>query len=206
MYDDIGMRGENMEKRSVKSKIVSAAWQLFYEKGYNGTTVDDIIELSGTSKGSFYYYFSTKDELLNTLSMILDDYYEELERELDPQMNSFSKLLYLNDKAHSMMEEKISIDLITSLYSTQLVAQGNRHLLDQNRNYYKLITKVVEEGQKRGQIRSDVLVSEITKYYAMCERALVTDWCLNKGEYSLGEYSRECMPMMMEHFKVENTI
>lgn len=206
MYDDIGMRGENMEKRCVKSKIVSAAWQLFYEKGYNGTTVDDIIELSGTSKGSFYYYFSTKDELLNTLSMILDDYYEELERELDPQMNSFSKLLYLNDKAHSMMEEKISIDLITSLYSTQLVAQGNRHLLDQNRNYYKLITKVVEEGQKRGQIRSDVSVSEITKYYAMCERALVTDWCLNKGEYSLGEYSRECMPMMMEHFKVENTI
>ena len=206
MYDDIGMRGENMEKRSVKSKIVSAAWQLFYEKGYNGTTVDDIIELSGTSKGSFYYYFSTKDELLNTLSMILDDYYEELERELEPQMNSFSKLLYLNDKAHSMMEEKISIDLITSLYSTQLVAQGNRHLLDQNRNYYKLITKVVEEGQKRGQIRSDVSVSEITKYYAMCERALVTDWCLNKGEYSLGEYSRECMPMMMEHFKEENII
>ena len=206
MYDDIGMRGENMEKRSVKSKIVSAAWQLFYEKGYNGTTVDDIIELSGTSKGSFYYYFSTKDELLNTLSMILDDYYEELERELDPQMNSFSKLLYLNDKAHSMMEEKISIDLITPLYSTQLVAQGNRHLLDQNRNYYKLITKVVEEGQKRGQIRSDVSVSEITKYYAMCERALVTDWCLNKGEYSLGEYSRECMPMMMEHFKEENII
>ncbi|MCF2683181.1 TetR/AcrR family transcriptional regulator [Faecalicatena contorta] len=191
-----------MEKKSVKSKIVSAAWQLFREKGYNGTTVDDIIELSGTSKGSFYYYFSTKDELLNTLSMILDDYYEELERELDPQMDSFSKLMYLNYRAHSMMEEKISIDLVTSLYSTQLVAQGNRHLLDQNRNYYKLITKVVDEGQKRGQIRSELSVSEITKYYAMCERALVTDWCLNKGEYSLGEYSRECMPIMMEHFKV----
>ena len=56
-------------KKSVKSRIVSAAWQLFYEKGYNGTTVDEIIELSGTSKGSFYYYFDTKDELLNTLSV-----------------------------------------------------------------------------------------------------------------------------------------
>ena len=64
---------EKKDKKSVKSRIVSAAWQLFYEKGYNGTTVDDIIGLSGTSKGSFYYYFSTKDELLNTLSMILDD-------------------------------------------------------------------------------------------------------------------------------------
>ena len=67
------------EKKSIKNRIVSAAWQLFYEKGYNGTTVDDIIELSGTSKGSFYYYFNTKDELLNTLSLILDDYYEELD-------------------------------------------------------------------------------------------------------------------------------
>lgn len=190
------------EKKSVKSRIVSAAWQLFYEKGYNGTTVDDIIELSETSKGSFYYYFSTKDELLNTLSVILDDFYEELEQRMDSEMNSFDKLLYLNFETHSMMEEKISIDLLASLYSTQLVSQGNRNLLDRNRKYYKLVTKIVEEGQKRGQISSDMTVSGITRYYSMCERALVSDWCLNRGEYSLGEYSRKCMPIMMEHFKI----
>ena len=34
---------EKVVKKSVKSRIVTAAWQLFYEKGYNGTTVDDII-------------------------------------------------------------------------------------------------------------------------------------------------------------------
>lgn len=192
---------EKIKKESMKNRIVSAAWQLFYEKGYNGTTVDDIIELSGTSKGSFYYYFNTKDELLNTLSMILDEFYEELEVNMDEAMNSFDKLLYMNYEAHTMMEEKISIDLLASLYSTQLVAQGERHLLDQNRTYYKLVTKVVDEGQKRGQIRGDVPVSDVAKYYAMCERALVSDWCLNKGTYSLGEYSRECLPIMMEHFK-----
>ena len=93
-----------LEKKNVKSRIVSAAWQLFYEKGYNGTTVDEIIELSETSKGSFYYYFSTKDELLNTLSLVLDEYYEELEREMDESMDGFEKLIYINYKAHSMME------------------------------------------------------------------------------------------------------
>ena len=192
---------ETENQKSVKGRIVAAAWQLFYEKGYNGTTVDDIIDLSGTSKGSFYYYFNTKDELLNTLSMILDDNYEILKEKMDPDMNSYDKLLYLNYEAHSMMEEKISIDLLASLYSTQLVAQGERHLLDQNRSYYKLVTKIVDEGQKKGQIRSDMPISEITQYYAMCERALVSDWCLNKGVYSLGEYSKECMPIMLEHFK-----
>ncbi len=51
--------------------------------------MDDIIDLSGTSKGSFYYYFNTKDELLNTLSMILDDNYEILKEKMDPDMNSY---------------------------------------------------------------------------------------------------------------------
>ena len=36
-----------------KSKIVSAAWQLFYDQGFDNTTVDEIIRLSGTSKGSY---------------------------------------------------------------------------------------------------------------------------------------------------------
>ena len=120
-------------KKSIKTRIVSAAWQLFYEKGYDQTTVDDIIALSGTSKGSFYYYFSTKDELLETLSNVLDDFYEELAGKMESSMNSFDKLLYLNEKAHEMIEKKVPIDLLASLYSTQLTAKGNRHLLDKNR-------------------------------------------------------------------------
>ena len=47
-----------------KGRIVSAAWQLFYQYGYNNTTIDDIVELSQTSKGSFYHYFGSKDDLL----------------------------------------------------------------------------------------------------------------------------------------------
>ena len=136
---------KTIKKRDVKSRIVAAAWELFYEKGYNGTTVDDIIALSGTSKGSFYYYFSTKDELLNSLSVILDEHYEELEEQMDPEMNNYDKLIYLNDKMHTFMEEKISVDLLASLYSTQLVKAGDNSLLNQNRKYYQLITKIVEE-------------------------------------------------------------
>ena len=43
--------------RNTKKKIVSAAWKLFYEQGYDSTTVEDIVEESGTSRGSFYHYF-----------------------------------------------------------------------------------------------------------------------------------------------------
>lgn len=190
-------------KKSIKTRIVSAAWQLFYEKGYDQTTVDDIIALSGTSKGSFYYYFSTKDELLETLSNVLDDFYEELAGKMEPSMNSFDKLLYLNEKTHEMIEKKVPIDLLASLYSTQLTAKGNRHLLDKNRVYYRLITEITEEGQRRGEIRQDKPVSEIVRYYSLCERALISDWCLNQGSYSLSSYTKEYMPVMMAYFRQE---
>ena len=58
---------------ATKKKIVSAAWKLFYEQGYDDTTVDDIVLESGTSKGSFYHYFSGKDALLSSLSYLFDD-------------------------------------------------------------------------------------------------------------------------------------
>ena len=58
--------------KTTKKKIVSAAWKLFYEQGYDNTTVDDIVEKSGTSKGSFYHYFEGKDALLLSLIHIYD--------------------------------------------------------------------------------------------------------------------------------------
>ena len=190
-------------KQNVKRRIVDAAWELFYEKGYDDTTVDDIIRLSDTSQGSFYYYFSGKDALLDTLSTILDEYYANLEEELDENMNSFDKLMFLNYKSHLFMETKIDVTLLASLYSTQLIAKGERNLLDQNRTYYRLISRIVEEGHVRNQISREKSIQEITKYYSLCERALVSDWCLNRGSYSLAEYSKEYMPILMEHFRVK---
>ena len=58
--------------RNTKTKIVSAAWKLFYEQGYDSTTVEDIIKESGTSKGSFYHYFDSKDSLLGSLFYLFD--------------------------------------------------------------------------------------------------------------------------------------
>ena len=82
--------------RNTRGKIVNAAWKLFYEQGYEDTTVEEIIDLSGTSKGSFYHYFDGKDALLSTLSSLFDEKYEELTQELTPEMTAMDQLLFLN--------------------------------------------------------------------------------------------------------------
>ena len=188
--------------RNTKGKIITAAWDLFYEQGYEDTTIDEIIERSGTSKGSFYHYFEGKDALLGSLSYMFDEEYERLRHELPEDMNSYDKLLYLNQQLFAMIEERIDIDLLTRLYSTQLTTKGEKHLLDNKRLYYKLLREIVAGGQNKGELTDSLTVNEIVKIYAMCERTLLYDWCLCAGEYSLKHYAAKVMPMFLCKIKV----
>jgi len=189
--------------RNTKGRIVSAAWKLFYEQGYDDTTVEEIIEVSGTSKGSFYHYFDGKDGLLGTLSILFDEKYEEIMPQLDPALNSFDKLMLLNRELFGMIEDSIPLDLIARLYSSQLVTKGARHLLDHSRTYYKVMRQIILEGQRRGQITAHVGVNEISKLYALCERALISDWCLCNGEYSLKSYAGQTLPLMLGYLRTD---
>lgn len=133
--------------RNTRGKIVDAAWQLFYEQGYEDTTVEEIIELSCTSKGSFYHYFDGKDALLSTLSDLFDKKYETLWETMDPGMDAMEQLLFLNGELFGMIENSVSMELLARLLSTQLVTNGEKHLLDRKRTYYRLLRHIISKGQ-----------------------------------------------------------
>ena len=188
-------------KNNTRGRIIEAAWQLFYRQGYDDTTVEEIIEASQTSRGSFYHYFEGKDALLSSVSYLFDQKYEELMDDIDPEMDRFEQLMYLNRELFSMIENSISLDLLARLYSSQLVTRGDKHLLDHNHTYYKLLRQIMLQGQQRHELREDVTVNELVRVYALCERALIYDWCLSSGSYSLVQYSRTMMPMFFGGFR-----
>lgn len=189
--------------RNTKSRIVAAAWKLFYDQGYDNTTVEDIIAESGTSKGSFYHYFEGKDALLGSLSMIFDEKYEELGAVMDPDMGAVDALIWLNHELFAMIDNSISLELLAQLLSTQLTTRGERHLLDRDRTYFRLLHRIVRGGQERGQLRQDITVNEIVSGYAMFERALMYDWCLTNGAYSLSKNASGMMPMFLEGYRAK---
>ena len=184
--------------QTTKSKIVDAAWSLFREKGYDETTIEDIISLSGTSKGTFYHYFNGKDALLGSLSDIFDSYYEELVERLDPEMNSVDKLIFLSCEAHKMIGERIQPDLLASLYSSQVVTRGDKHLLNQNRFYHRLVHQLVDEGLRRGEIRPDMSIIDASHYFSMSERAIVYDYCISGASFDRGSYTEKLIPILLE--------
>lgn len=191
------------KKESTKSRIAVVAWRLFHEKGYENTTIDEIILESGTSKGSFYHYYSGKDELLSALSDVFDSWYEEIIQTLDPEMNSYDKLIYLCRCVHKRIEDEIPVELLASLYASQVVTKGDKHLINQNRFYYRIVNQLVDEGQRRGQITRDMPYYEVAKLYTVCERAIIYDYCISGGNYSLDEYTGRVMPMLFGCVRTE---
>ena len=186
-----------------KSKIVTAAWQLFYDQGFENTTVDEIVALSGTSKGSFYHYFESKDSLIGSLAYLFDEKYAELEQKLDYKANAVDNLLFLTHELCAMIESTIDIELLSRLYAQQLSKRGQKELLDQNREYYRLLKKLIRRGQEQGDITNEKSLNEIMRLYALAERALLYDWCLRGGEYSLAEYSQVVMPLFLSELRRE---
>lgn len=188
------------DSKNTKGRIINAAWELFYEQGYETTTIDDIVERSETSKGSFYHYFDSKDSLLSSLSYLFDKKYEELIPSLTDFSSSQEKLIYLNHELFLMIENRVPLDLLARLLSTQLITTGEKHLLDHDRTYFRLLRQIVIEGQRSGEFRQDVSVNEIVKGYALFERAILYDWCICNGEYSLYQYSGTLLPMFLRGF------
>ena len=193
----------NKTGANTKARLAESAWKLFYEKGYENTTIEDIVDDSGTSKGSFYHYFKGKDDLLGTLSMLFDAKYEELKSVMDPASDAVEKLIFLNHELFTMIDNSISLDLLSRLFSSQLTTRGEKSLLDRNRTYFKLLWKIIKEGQEKGELRTDLSVNEIVDSYAMFERALMYDWCLCNGKYALARYSYQMMPMFLEGFRAD---
>ncbi|MBP3870655.1 MAG: TetR/AcrR family transcriptional regulator [Faecalicoccus sp.] len=193
-----------MPKKSThntKERIIDAAWKLFYDQGYEETTIEDIITLSQTSRGSFYHYFPSKDSLLGTLSYVFDEKYKELHKQLDEFSSAIDKLLFLNHELFLMIEDGISRDLLTGLLSTQLIATGEKSLLERDRYYFRLLRQIAQEGIRNGEFKKEFSSDQITKAFTLWERALMYDWCLCEGEYSLTEYSDKMTPLLLQAFK-----
>ena len=68
--------------KSARDKIIKAAFSLFSEKGYEATSTQDIISLTGLSRGAMYHHFKSKQEILETVT-----------RQAQEQIHSFLEAL-----------------------------------------------------------------------------------------------------------------
>lgn len=103
---------------SKKEKIIEVAKQLFRTKGYHDTAIQDILEQSKVSKGTFYNYFSTKSQLILYIIQKVDAKVEEQQNLLLQEGNLYDKKIF-----YSQLRVKHTIygtEKISELYNISL--------------------------------------------------------------------------------------
>lgn len=88
---------------TLKERIIKEAFKLFSEKGYEKTTISELINVVGTSKGGFYHHFKSKNEILEEITLsylsgINNFYAEMLEDEEFDILEKFTSPLYFISK------------------------------------------------------------------------------------------------------------
>lgn len=89
------------KSEKTRQRIIDAANQLFYRKGYNRTSFTDVVDEAGVPRGNIYYYFKTKDEMLlaviehriEIISLMLAEWDRGIPQPLD-RLERFVQIMY----------------------------------------------------------------------------------------------------------------
>jgi len=147
--------------QATRERILTAASQLFYLHGYNATGLDKIISLAGVTKGNFYYYFKSKEELaVASLDWHFDYTAKQISEEVlyknySPINALFSLLHLMSDRQKKQHDEghiqgcyfgNFTLELSTT---SSLVRAKVKSIFKQ---YLEMITDLLKQAQKANEI------------------------------------------------------
>lgn len=136
-------------------KILEVAERLFLEKGYDNTTIQDIVNgLGGLTKGAIYHHFKSKEEIIDALGSKMfsnNNPFEAVKKRTD--LNALEKMrmaIMLNQSNEKQVElSKQAIPLLKNPHVLARMIETNRQILCP----YWL--ELIEEGQKDGSIHTE---------------------------------------------------
>jgi AcrR family transcriptional regulator len=108
------------------SELMNAAEQLFLEKGVDATTVNEITELAEVSKGAFYHYFASKNELLEAMA---ERYTEQFIRRLEESVSACKDEDWIEKLC---VWVRVNIEVYAETYQIHDIVYKNHH--HHNRN------------------------------------------------------------------------
>ena len=133
-------------------KILEVSLALFNEKGYEKTTIQDIVNALGMSKGAIYHHFKSKDEIIEALSERC--YHNDTQMELLRNASDKTGIEKLRAIIYRQIqnEEKKQIDTISiNLWKNpKIFMSGMAENLSVNS---QIVERILEEGMADGSIR-----------------------------------------------------
>ncbi|WP_169730413.1 TetR/AcrR family transcriptional regulator [Salinispira pacifica] len=157
------------EPEERRTEFLNSAMTLFMQQGYDQTSVNAIIDAVGVSKGAFYHYFKSKEELLDQLAeraaeqslggaqAILDD----------PEMSAVEKLnaLFAQTNQFKAQNRDLMIAIAQVFYSDGNILLRSRLSERSVERVAPILAQILEQGRQEGSM--DVVHPEETARFVL---------------------------------------
>ncbi|SAL83198.1 TetR family transcriptional regulator [Caballeronia arvi] len=154
-----------------RSELIRLGVAILTEKGFHNFSLDELVALAGVPKGSFHYYFSSKDAYCLE---VIQAYHEYFAKKLDMHLKdtSLSPLerikAFTEDAAIGMQRHKFKRGCLVGNLSQELAALDEtfrKALMDVLKDWRGRIRACLEEGKANGEIRADADTAALSRYF-----------------------------------------
>ncbi len=162
------------EKR--KQELLGIAYRMFLEKGYEKTSVDEIINEAGIAKGTYYYYFESKEATLEAvIDMMINEEVIRAKEVLASQMEIPQKLVSVIYALRPAQDEQVIADALEAKENIIMHDKINRRIVEEAR---PIIAEVVKEGISQGLFSCTNVEERVKMLLILSQHAF------NDGEFS----------------------
>lgn len=143
--------------KETREMIISAAVEKFMEKGYSKTTLEDIVQHVGLTRGAFYWNFESKKDILDEIVARYEQFYRNIYssyRHCDSARDTLRDFLLVNLRSKNTMNPYVMIIRYKVEVSKEVADLTERQaLLD--KTFLQTIQDEVARGQRQGEFRTD---------------------------------------------------
>jgi AcrR family transcriptional regulator len=140
-----------------KNQILDAATQVFTQKGFDKARMDDIVEETGLSKGTLYWYFKSKyDIIISILDRIFLSALERLKtQQKDSQLSASEALWQFSEEAILDYKKMLSMmpvayEFLALAFRNKVVQKALKQYMD---HYMEVLIPIIQRGIDAGEFR-----------------------------------------------------
>jgi len=176
---------------NTRDKILESALHLFDEKGYHQTSIQEISEGAGVSKGGFFHYFPSKNDILFALqeSFCIDSHLNNIEKvALNDDLSPAEKLHKLIDyEVYTHVKNRPNV--VIFYHGLKNLSEDKIKIIKEKRDRYEeIFRKVIRQGIERGDFKDDFDINIVSKaLFGMCNWTYM--WLDPEGPMTPGQIS-----------------
>jgi AcrR family transcriptional regulator len=192
-----GGAGSGTGGTAVPERLLAEATRLFAERGYDRTSVQEIVEAAGVTKGALYHYFGSKDDLLH----------EIYGRVLRLQTERLDAIAARDTDVRERLAEAAADVVVTSIQNLddtkiffrsmhQLSPEKQKAVRAERRRYHETFRSLIEEGQREGTFRPGLRPDLVVDFFFGSVHHLGT-WYHADGPLSAEQVAAEFSDLLL---------